>query len=949
VAKKQLLLVDADPRSVRVLEVSLKKSGYSVTTAADGVDALSKIEFSTPDLVLTDTRLPRVDGFELVRRLKQRPESAGIPVVFLTSQKSIEDKIRGLELGVEDYLTKPIFVRELIARVNLLLARRTQEKMVTNVPMSVRTRLSGSLEDMGVVDLLQTFEVSRKSGVAHITSGKQTARVYFRDGKVVDAELGRLRGEEAVYRALIWNSGSFEVELRPIANVDVIPTSTQGLLMEGMRRVDEWGRLLEQLPPLSTIFHIDHHELAERLNEIPDELNGILRLFDGRRTLMDVVDESPFEDLSTLSTVTKLFFEGLLVLSETPMPEGFHAEPSASGELAPVEDAVVPSMEGDSQQRIEIDAELAVPSWRPPGHEGGPWPPDGSMRVPGYPSSSQQRIEASLPTPLLAGSGLPAASLAGSGLAGSGLAGSGLAGSGSTSVGGFGAAPLPGSTTLPHGLRPATPSQHPSVADTQPVAAVSLPGPRIPIVVPPPGGLEALAAARVGRRQPTQMGLGQAGLGAPASPAEEGPSLMPEERGTQPRGVLPTAGSALPTGAWEPDRELFAEHAPAEPSRDAAMRPRAEPFALARDASEEDRTRNTVPQDFSHSERPPEAPEARQREPSPMPPVVASRPPITSPEPPTAREIRAGKVIPFPRKEDGRASDADESVRDHDTWPGLGRSKEDRSSSAPPSGPADDRAQGTSPHGAGEDALRGNAFAGAAVRPARSAQDEADHDEFFSAGEEGRYEGGPATVPPEEPEEVYAPQRRSIVAERRRAKAARVVGIVLGFMLSIAGFSIFSMTRGSDGGGESASEPPPVKELPKLPAPANAGPRGEPNANAPATEAPTNPAVEPPAAEPPAAEPPAAEAPAAEPPAAEPPAAEAPAAEPPPATAPETEPAPLKPAKPKPAEPKPAPAAPKPARRTEPRPEPPPEVRPPPAPAPPAPAGNPPTAAFPTD
>jgi DNA-binding response OmpR family regulator len=946
VAKKQLLLVDADPRSVRVLEVSLKKSGYSVTTAADGVDALSKIEFSTPDLVLTDTRLPRVDGFELVRRLKQRPESAGIPVVFLTSQKSIEDKIRGLELGVEDYLTKPIFVRELIARVNLLLARRTQEKMVTNVPMSVRTRLSGSLEDMGVVDLLQTFEVSRKSGVAHITSGKQTARVYFRDGKVVDAELGRLRGEEAVYRALIWNSGSFEVELRPIANVDVIPTSTQGLLMEGMRRVDEWGRLLEQLPPLSTIFHIDHHELAERLNEIPDELNGILRLFDGRRTLMDVVDESPFEDLSTLSTVTKLFFEGLLVLSETPMPEGVHAEPSASGELAPVEDAVVPSMEGDSQQRIEIDAELAVPSWRPPGHEGGPWPPDGSLRVPGYPSSSQQRIEASLPTPLLAGSGLPAASLAGSSLAGSSLAGSSLPGSGSagslggsTSVGGFGAAPLPGSTTLPHGLRPAAPpSQHPSVADTQPVAAVSSPGPRIPIVVPPPGGLEALAAARVGRRQPTQMGLGQAGLGAPASVAEDAHPLMPEERGTQPRGVLPTASSALPngglpTGAWEADRELFAEHAPVEAPRDAAMRPRAEPFALARDASEEDRTRNTVPQDFSHSERPPGPAEVRQREPSPTPPVVASRPPISSPEPPTAREIRAGKVIPFPRKEDGRASDADESIRDHDTWPGLGRSKEDRSSSAPPSGPEDERAARSSTPGAGEDAQRGNAFAGAAVRqPARSAQDEADHDDFFSAGEEGRYEGGPATIPPEEPEEVYVPQRRSIVAERRRAKAARVVGIVLGFMLSIAGFSLFSMTRGSNVGGESASEPPPVRELPKVPAP-DAGPRGEPTANAPAKDAAATPAGEPPAAEPPPAEPPPAEPPPAEPPPAEPPPAEPPPAAPPPAA------------------PKPAPAAPKPARRTEPRPEPPPEVRPPPAPAPapPAPAGNPPTAAFPTD
>ena len=369
-AKQQLLLVDADPRSLRVLEVSLRKAGFIVTAASDGVDALEKLEFSTPDLILTDTRLPRLDGFEMVRRLKQSHDLSGIPVVFLSSQKSIEDKIRGLELGVEDYLTKPIFVRELTARVNLLLARQTQERMATTAPSAVRTRLSGSLEDMGVVDLLQTFEVSRKSGVARITEPRGgRISVYFRDGKVVDAELGRLRGEEAVYRALIWSAGSFEVEFRPVQNEDIIPTSTQGLLMEGMRRVDEWGRLLEQLPPLETVFEVDDAELSNRLNEIPDELNGILRLFDGRRTLFDIVDLSPFEDLSTLSTITKLYFEGLLVGSQA---EG--AAPEAGGEAvldadpgdAP-EDAGRPSADEVVPERSSMPAPSEhVPSWRPP-------------------------------------------------------------------------------------------------------------------------------------------------------------------------------------------------------------------------------------------------------------------------------------------------------------------------------------------------------------------------------------------------------------------------------------------------------------------------------------------------------------------------------------------------------------------------------------------------------
>src|SRR5688572_19550297 len=150
---------------------------------------------------------------------------------------------------------------------------------------------------MAVVDLIQTIEVSRKSGVIHLSSGPKRGSIFFRNGKVIDAECGRLQGEEAVYRLLIWGEGSFEVEFKNVRRKDVIELSSQGLLMEGMRRVDEWGRLLEQLPALETVFEVDYKALAERLAEIPDEVNGILRLFDGRRTLMQVVDDSEFADL----------------------------------------------------------------------------------------------------------------------------------------------------------------------------------------------------------------------------------------------------------------------------------------------------------------------------------------------------------------------------------------------------------------------------------------------------------------------------------------------------------------------------------------------------------------------------------------------------------------------------------------------------------------------------
>lgn len=320
-AKLKLLLVDQDPNSRTVLEVSLKKAGYVVTTSQDGLDALSKIEVSSPDMVLTDTRLPGIDGFELVKRMKDRPEMAAIPVVFLSSRRSVEDKVRSFELGVEDYLTKPIFVRELIARINVLLNRRAQERIAARAPGAGRTRFTGSILDMAVVDLLQTFEVSRKSGVLRVTNKNQEAVISLRDGAVVDAALGQLRGVEVVYRTLVWNEGQFEVEFTPVDAPDIIGQSTQGLLMEGMRRLDEWTRLLEQLPPLSTRLRVDPEQMRERLHEIPDEVNKILRLFHGGCAISEVIDRSPFEDLSTLGTISKLFFEGILIMADDAAAE----------------------------------------------------------------------------------------------------------------------------------------------------------------------------------------------------------------------------------------------------------------------------------------------------------------------------------------------------------------------------------------------------------------------------------------------------------------------------------------------------------------------------------------------------------------------------------------------------------------------------------------------------
>jgi DNA-binding response OmpR family regulator len=348
VPKQNLLLVDADPRSRRVLEVSLRKAGYSVTTANDASSALDMVDLSPPDLILSDTRLPDVDGFAFVERLRDRDSASEIPFVFLSSDTSLESKVRGLELGVE-YLTKPIYIKEVITRVNLELSRKQREGLELRAS-GAKTRFTGSLTDMGLVDLLQTIDISRKSGVLYLTSGSDRGAIFFRDGHVVDAEVNHLKSEPALYRFLIWNEGSFEVDFRDVRREASVTTSTQGLLMEGMRRVDEWGRLLEQLPPLDSVFEVQDVELVERLAEIPDEINDILKHFDGQRSLMQVVDAAAADDLETLNAISKLFFEGLIFdtgrkvtdVELIPEPEELEEPSPARADEDEIEEEVVP-------------------------------------------------------------------------------------------------------------------------------------------------------------------------------------------------------------------------------------------------------------------------------------------------------------------------------------------------------------------------------------------------------------------------------------------------------------------------------------------------------------------------------------------------------------------------------------------------------------------------------
>jgi two-component system alkaline phosphatase synthesis response regulator PhoP len=124
--RRRILLVEDDPKTRETLVLYLQREGYEVATAADGVEALERARTWEPHLVVLDLMLPRLDGLAVCRELRE----TGMPIVMVTARSTEEDKLTGLDLGADDYVTKPFSPRELMARVRAVLRRVAEEDVI---------------------------------------------------------------------------------------------------------------------------------------------------------------------------------------------------------------------------------------------------------------------------------------------------------------------------------------------------------------------------------------------------------------------------------------------------------------------------------------------------------------------------------------------------------------------------------------------------------------------------------------------------------------------------------------------------------------------------------------------------------------------------------------------------------------------------------------------------
>ena len=234
----KILLVDDNPMVLGMLRQTLSTLA-EVSTAGDAADALLRAVDETPDLLISDYRMPGMDGRQLLEKLKSRPATSGIAVILMASKSDISERL-SLQDPVEDYIEKPFFLKDATQRIKRVVDRIALEKMAKAAPSDGVLR--GSLSQMNVIDLVQSLEMGRKSCMLTMTKGEEKCEVYFTQGQVNHAAYGSITGDEAVVIVLRWTEGNFQINFEGKASQQTTTLNTQGLLMEGLRLLDESQR-----------------------------------------------------------------------------------------------------------------------------------------------------------------------------------------------------------------------------------------------------------------------------------------------------------------------------------------------------------------------------------------------------------------------------------------------------------------------------------------------------------------------------------------------------------------------------------------------------------------------------------------------------------------------------------------------------------------------------------
>jgi DNA-binding response OmpR family regulator len=235
-AQKRILIVDDNPRLLRLLELRFSQTGYTVYTAEKIKDAVVTAIIVRPDLIITEVMMPEINGWEFKKLLNKIPHMIDIPFIFLTSTESLPDELYAQDFGMSDYMQKPYAFDDLLSKVekNLRRYEQRQRTLTTGAATS-----SGTLNDMSLTDILQVLAMNKRSCTVRLVKGEKSGEIFFKHGRVCDASAGTLHGEEAIYYLLGWEGANFWVGENSDGVEETISKDVHTLIAEGLKRFEE--------------------------------------------------------------------------------------------------------------------------------------------------------------------------------------------------------------------------------------------------------------------------------------------------------------------------------------------------------------------------------------------------------------------------------------------------------------------------------------------------------------------------------------------------------------------------------------------------------------------------------------------------------------------------------------------------------------------------------------
>jgi len=237
-AKPKVLMVDDEVDYLTLLKLKLVNEGFDVVATDNAEEALKLMGRERPDLAVVDVVMPGMDGIAMFRKMRETGgELSDIPVIFLSARDESQVKVEALYLGAEDYLVKPVDLKELAARIRNIIRR---DSRLRKGVASASTGVVGDLKNLSIPDIVQTLHLGLKTACVTLKgTGGEEGRIYFENGRIRHCEVGRLSGEDAFYLLLYWQEGPFVISHGQTTQLRTIAMDEMQLMMEGLRRMDE--------------------------------------------------------------------------------------------------------------------------------------------------------------------------------------------------------------------------------------------------------------------------------------------------------------------------------------------------------------------------------------------------------------------------------------------------------------------------------------------------------------------------------------------------------------------------------------------------------------------------------------------------------------------------------------------------------------------------------------